>query len=408
MVLRYLDFVDKAAYFSVKADGRQATKNENGPAYTMVTFGNMSYMADGLIQSNIPSKVHMLVGNYCQIAHSTTFEMAMNHAFSGITAYPFDQLLGSSKDDIARRSMANKRQLIIGHDVWIGSGVRIIKALKIGNGAIIGSGSVVTKDVPPYAIVGGNPAKIIRYRFSPETIEALDKIKWWYWPVERITANRQYMNSLENVEKFIEMFGEERTNTKCEVSLQSNKKSETSELLAKAYSTNGVIDTNNSAFQRKANIAKNAVNKIDILQTLVPPHIQEKFQACHKSGSKIFYFVPDLTASEEDAVWPSVIGQFCKKYGNQPHCLLLALKKDGSNPQEQIRLLQKFMEQFPDRPSPVFFSSPDGIVLELLKWADFFITTRDAISSKGIDYVETFGGHMLSGLEYDIYADIET
>lgn len=66
------------------------------------------------------------------------------------------------------------------------------------------------------------------------------------------------------------------------------------------------------------------------------------------------------------------------------------------------------MEQFPDRPSPVFFSSPDGIVLELLKWADFFITTRDAISSKGIDYVETFGGHMLSGLEYDIYADIET
>lgn len=74
-----------------------------------------------------------------------------------------------------------------------------------GNGAIIGSNAVVTKDVPPYAIVGGNPAQIIRYRFSPEIIDALDKIKWWYWPLEKVKANRHYM---ENVEEFIEKFGE--------------------------------------------------------------------------------------------------------------------------------------------------------------------------------------------------------
>ena len=67
----------------------------------------------------------------------------------------------------------------------------------------MGSGSVVTKDVPPYAIVGGNPAKIIRYRFAPEIIQALDKIKWWYWPLEKVKANRQYM---ENVEEFIARF----------------------------------------------------------------------------------------------------------------------------------------------------------------------------------------------------------
>lgn len=67
----------------------------------------------------------------------------------------------------------------------------------------MGSGSVVTKDVPPYAIVGGNPAKIIRYRFAPEIIETLDKIKWWYWPLEKVKANRQYM---ENVEEFITRF----------------------------------------------------------------------------------------------------------------------------------------------------------------------------------------------------------
>ena len=67
----------------------------------------------------------------------------------------------------------------------------------------MGSGSVVTKDVPPYAIVGGNPAKIIRYRFSTEIIKALDKIKWWYWPLAKVKDNRQYM---ENVEEFITKF----------------------------------------------------------------------------------------------------------------------------------------------------------------------------------------------------------
>ena len=78
------------------------------------------------------------------------------------------------------------------------------------------------------------------------------------------------MNSLENVEKFIEIFGEKRISTKYEVSLQSNKKTERLELFAKKHSTSGVIDTNHSTFQRQANIAKNAVNKINICQTLVP------------------------------------------------------------------------------------------------------------------------------------------
>lgn len=65
------------------------------------------------------------------------------------------------------------------------------------------------------------------------------------------------------------------------------------------------------------------------------------------------------------------------------------------------------MGQFPHKPEPIYFGSPDGIVLELLEHADYFITTREAISSKGIDYIETFGGNVLSGMEYDIYAGIK-
>ena len=350
MLLRHMDFRDRPTSLAMKNTEISATKDENIPAYIMASLGNMSYMAGTDFHYNLPQKAHVLIGNYCQIAHDTVIEIGQNHIFSGVSPYPFDQVLGE-ENTFAHRAPVNKQQLVIGHDVWIGSGVRIIKAVKIGNGAIIGSGSVVTKDVPPYAIVGGNPAKIIRYRFAPEIIQALDKIKWWYWPLEKVKANRQYM---ENVEEFIARF----------------------------------------------------VDKSGEHRTPVPPHILEQLQACHQAGGRIFYFVPDLGAIKEEAVWPAVLGQFCQKYSQQPHCLLINLKNAGSDNQAQIQYLQQFLAQFPQRPTAIFAISQDGIVLELLKLADYFITTKEAISSKGIDYMETFGGQMLSGLEYNIFANI--
>jgi virginiamycin A acetyltransferase len=83
----------------------------------------------------------------------------------------------------------NKGDTIIGNDVWIGHEALIMPAVTIGDGAIIASRSVVTKDVPPYSIVGGNPAKIIRQRFDGATIETLLEIKWWDWPIEKITKH---------------------------------------------------------------------------------------------------------------------------------------------------------------------------------------------------------------------------
>lgn len=367
MFIQHQKAIDKVVCVTVKQDGTPFSDAAQEPIYTMVTLGYMSYIVGGNVSSNTPAQVHMLVGNYCQIAHNTTFAIGMNHAFSGVTAYPFDSIWGVSKESIQRRSLANRQQLIIGHDVWIGFGVTIIKGVKIGNGAIIGSGSVVTKDVPPYAIVGGNPAKVIRYRFAPEIIKALDKIKWWYWPQEKINANRQYM---DNVEDFVARFGEK--NAKVENTAVSN-------------TANG--------------------DNLKINQTQVPPHVLKKFQACHQAGGKIFYFVPDLASSKEDARWPFVLSQFCQKFDSQQHCLILAFR-EKIDYEAQIQTLQKFMAQFPQQPEFVAAVSSDGITLELLEQADYFITTRDAISSKGIDYVETFGGHVLSGMEYDIFGKV--
>jgi aminocyclitol acetyltransferase len=100
----------------------------------------------------------------------------------------------------------NKKRIIIGNDVWIGgySFINASKVTEIGNGAMIGAGAVVLEDVPPYAVVVGVPAKIKRYRFAPDVIETLLRIKWWDWSAEEINAN---MDALTNPEIFMQRFG---------------------------------------------------------------------------------------------------------------------------------------------------------------------------------------------------------
>ena len=92
-------------------------------------------------------------------------------------------------------SWDNKGNITIGNDVWIGYEAVILSGVTIGDGAIIGTRAVVTKDVPPYAIVGGSPAKVLKKRFSDDIIEKLLKIKWWNWPVEKIARSLEYIQS---------------------------------------------------------------------------------------------------------------------------------------------------------------------------------------------------------------------
>ena len=93
--------------------------------------------------------------------------------------------------------------MTIGNDVWIGQSTIILSGVTIGDGAIIGANSLVTKDVKPYAVVGGNPAKLIKYRFDEDTIDKLLKIKWWDWSIDKIIHNRHLLNS-DDFEKLFE------------------------------------------------------------------------------------------------------------------------------------------------------------------------------------------------------------
>jgi virginiamycin A acetyltransferase len=134
----------------------------------------------------------LIIGKFCSIACGAKFLFnSANHTLSSLSTYPFP--LFFEEWNLERKNVANawdnKGDIIIGNDVWIGYEAVILAGVTIGDGAIIGTRALVTKDVPPYTIVGGIPAKPIRKRFSEEIISTLLEIKWWDWPKEKIAEN---------------------------------------------------------------------------------------------------------------------------------------------------------------------------------------------------------------------------
>jgi virginiamycin A acetyltransferase len=128
----------------------------------------------------------LVIGRFCAIARGVKFIMnGANHLMSGISTYPF-QIFGNGWE---AEDFPYKGDTVVGNDVWIGYEALLMPGVKVGNGAIIASRSVVVSDVPAYTIVGGNPARPIRQRFAPEVIARLEKLAWWDWPIEHVTRH---------------------------------------------------------------------------------------------------------------------------------------------------------------------------------------------------------------------------
>lgn len=138
----------------------------------------------------------LIIGKFCMIASDVTFIMnGANHLHEAITTYPFAIFGKDWSDAMDGKTYPTKGNTRIGNDVWIGYGATIMPGVTIGDGAIIATKSVVTKDVEPYSIVGGNPSKLIRKRFTEEFIKELLAISWWDWPIEKITEHIQILTS---------------------------------------------------------------------------------------------------------------------------------------------------------------------------------------------------------------------
>ena len=132
----------------------------------------------------------LIIGKFCQIAHGTTFIMgAANHRLGSATTYPFN-VMGGVWREISTphiEELPHKGDTVIGNDVWLGRNCTILPGVKIGNGAIVAAYSVVTKDVAPYTVVGGNPARFLKRRFDDGTAALLEELRWWDLPPEELT-----------------------------------------------------------------------------------------------------------------------------------------------------------------------------------------------------------------------------
>jgi len=143
------------------------------------------------------------IGNFCSIAVNVTIYLGGEHRKDYVTTYPFGYLY-QNVFNLNRQygDKITKGDVNIGNDVWIGENVVIMSGITIGDGAIIANNSHVVKNVEPYSIVGGNPAKHIKYRFTKEQIEKLLEIKWWYWDDEKINRYVELLTDT-NIDNFI-------------------------------------------------------------------------------------------------------------------------------------------------------------------------------------------------------------
>ena len=135
-------------------------------------------------------RTRLEIGKFCSIAQGAVFILGGNHRTDWVSTFPFNAFPEKwPQAKSIEGEISTNGDIIVGNDVWIGHGAIILSGVKIGNGAIIGAGSIVTKDVEDFAIVGGNPARIIRYRFNKATRSRISGTEWWNWSEERIARS---------------------------------------------------------------------------------------------------------------------------------------------------------------------------------------------------------------------------
>ncbi len=166
-----------------------------------MSYGKYTYGKPNIHWENKNAK--LTVGSFCSIAKDVNIYLGNGtHRTDWVTTYPFGCIHQDIFNNFNKNSISTKGDVIIGNDVWIGENVTIMSGVTIGDGVVVANNSHVIKNIEPYSLVGGNPAKLIKYRFSQEQIEKLLQIKWWYWDDNKINRFTPLLNT-NNIDEFI-------------------------------------------------------------------------------------------------------------------------------------------------------------------------------------------------------------
>ena len=313
---------------------------DEGKTKRLATLGRRSYLVNGSMEYG-SRDCHVLVGKYCALGHRLVFEIGLNHDYHGVTTYPFEDVLQNDDDTLNHAERVNRNQIIIGNDVWVGCDVTLLGGVRIGNGAVIGAGAVVAKDVPPYAIVVGNPAQVIKYRFPQEIIDKLQKIKWWNWPDEKILS---LLPELKDVRRFVDRFlGEGKTDDE---------------------------DADLTASMKE-------------LQT---------------QGYTICYCIADL--DEPTRVWQRVFDSYLAAYRHEDKTALLFGIRQGQATMAALSYMREKLAAMGEA-APLVLTHPFGAELSVpvLQQSDCLITTKEGISSEAVDHASDAGLRIVYGLD---------
>lgn len=323
----------------------QLSITSEGPlqGFPLLSIDSESYIDGGEIQSGVnfvpyEGRHCIAVGKSCSLATGIVFMIDLNHNYNSV----FQGVLPSITNTRQFMTAPRKASIIIQNDVWVGYGVTIMAGVTLHNGCVVAAGSVVTKDVPPYAIVGGNPAKIIRYRFDQEVIDGLQKIAWWDWPNEWKTQRRE--DFVRPVEEFVGKY--------------------------LPLADECPLPADNSA---------------------------EMF-----SGRKVVLFVPDV--KEPHPVYPDVLRQYFAV--DRPNVELLLYLPQEDSDERSVKEIEHILSQYEDRDSYVTLqvgTTMDERVL--MRDASYFVTTRSRPTVYRTCLADSFRTKILYGTDKPIFPE---